>query len=332
MVRRILVTGGAGYIGSHACKRLHQAGYEPIVLDNLSTGHRWAVRWGPLVEGDIADKALVRSVLREHRIGAILHFAAVASVAESMVKPTKYFLNNVGGSLVLFHEAIEARVKHIILSSTCATYGIPVDNAIHEDSPQSPVSPYGESKLFVEKALRWLEQVHGATWASLRYFNGAGADPEGDLGEVHDPETHLIPLVIDAALGAGGPVNVYGTDYPTPDGTAIRDYVHVSDLADAHVAALRYLQDGGASRAFNLGSGQGSSVLEVIRAVEQIGGASVPYKRAARRPGDPARLVASARRASEILGWSPQHSTLPTIVSTAWSWHSRMADRAAAAV
>ena len=331
-MKSILVTGGAGYIGSHTAKALARAGYTPVVLDNLSTGHRWAVKWGPLVKGDVADRALVRRTLENYRIEAVLHFAANASVAESMEHPRKYLYNNVAGSLELLEAMHEAGVRHIVFSSTCATYGIPADIPIPENAPQAPVNPYGESKLFIERALEWYGRSYDFSWAVLRYFNAAGADPEGELGEEHNPETHLIPLVIQAALGRRPVVDVMGTGYATPDGTAIRDYIHVSDLAAAHLSAIKYLQCGGESAAFNLGTSRGYSVREVIGAVERLAGWRVAARSCPPRPGDPPILVARTERAKTELGWKPRYINLDAIVRTAWNWHvARAAGRTAAA-
>lgn len=318
----VLVTGGAGYIGSHTAKTLARAGFQPVVLDDLSTGHRWAVRWGPLIEADLGDRAAVRAALQGYGIRAVIHFAARAYVGESMRDPRGYFRNNVVHSLELLDAMLDAGVDVIVFSSSCATYGLPEVLPITEDHPQRPLSPYGESKLVVERALHWYGHAYGLRWLALRYFNAAGADPEGELGEVHHPETHLIPRAILAVLGRVGPLEVYGTDYPTPDRTAIRDYVHVTDLADAHVLGLRYLLDGGGSMALNLGTGCGHSVREVVAAVERVGGGPVPLREAPRRPGDPPALVADARRAREVLGWQPRYSELDAIVETAWRWHA----------
>jgi UDP-arabinose 4-epimerase len=324
-MKTILVTGGAGYIGSHTAKALAQSGYRPIALDNLSTGHRWAVKWGPLLEGDLADRELVLRALVENGVDAVIHFAASAEVAESMADPYKYFRNNVVNSMCLLEAMHEAGVRHIVFSSTCATYGVPTRVPISETDPQIPANPYGESKLFVERALDWHGRLNGLHWVALRYFNAAGADPDGQLGEVHNPESHLIPLVIRAALGECPPVRILGTDYPTPDGTAIRDYVHVSDLAAAHVQALDYMWNGGASSAFNLGTGKGHSVREVVAAVAKVSGSPVPFEEVERRPGDPAILVADTRRAKRALGWKPTQSALGSIVRTAWDWHTQIA-------
>ena len=320
-MQAVLVTGGAGYIGSHTCKALAQAGFTPVTLDNLVYGHRRAVKWGPFVEGDLADRALLEQVMREHSVQAVIHFAAYAYVGESMQQPGKYFANNVVNTLNLLDAMRNVGVQRVVFSSTCATYGLPERVPIDERHPQQPVNPYGESKLFVERALKWYQLAHGLNWAALRYFNAAGADADGELGEDHTPETHLIPLIIEAALGARAYVEVFGSDYPTADGTAIRDYIHVTDLADAHVRALRYLFAGGESMALNLGTGRGYSVREVISAVERVSGRAVPTRDAPRRPGDPPELVANASLAGQQLGWYPQHSSLENIARTAWLWH-----------
>ena len=321
-MKNVLVTGGAGYIGSHATKTLSERGFRPVVLDNLSLGHRWAVRHDLLVNGDLSDADMIRQVLRDYSIDAVLHFAAHAYVGESMTVPERYFRNNVANTLNLLEAMLECKVRHIVFSSTCATYGIPQSLPISESHPQNPVNPYGESKLFVEKALHWNGVAHGLGWVALRYFNAAGADPEGELGEDHTRETHLIPLAIQAALGQRPSIEIFGTQYPTPDGTAIRDYTHVTDLAHAHVLALKYLVDGGDSGAFNLGTGKGHSVREVIKCVEQVAGRSVPAIERDSRPGDPPILVADATRAARILGWHPEYTELEPIVRTACSWHA----------
>jgi UDP-glucose-4-epimerase GalE len=319
---RILVTGGAGYIGSHTARSLEREGCGCVVLDDLSTGQVGAVRPDALVEGDIADTALLRRVVEEHDIAAVIHFAASAYVDESMSQPAKYFHNNVVKSLAMLDTMLDCGVRDIVFSSSCAVYGHPRNGSIAEDHPQEPINPYGESKLFIEKVLQWYGRCKGLRWVALRYFNAAGADPDGEGGEMHDPETHLVPLVIEAALGLRTSVNVFGTDYPTPDGTAVRDYVHVTDLAEAHLLALRYLRAGGLSRAFNLGAGKGRSVREVIAAVERAGGRRLRVNEMPRRPGDPAFLVADARRARQVLGWTPRYSDLDTIVETAWNWRA----------
>ena len=323
--KTILVTGGAGYIGSHACKTLARAGYRPIVYDNLSRGHREAVRWGPLVEGDIADRAKVAAALDQHRASAVMHFAAYAYVGESVGDPARYYCNNLLGTLSLLAAMRETGVDQIVFSSTCATYGTPAGIPIRETAPQQPVNPYGETKLAIERALYWYEQAYGIRSVSLRYFNAAGADPDGEIGELHEPETHLVPLVLQTALGQRSHIDVYGTDYPTPDGTAIRDYIHVQDLAAAHLRALEHLGAGAARVALNLGTGRGHSVREVVRVAEAISGRRVTCRDTARRPGDPPVLVADASLAGDLLGWRAQMSDLETIVRTALTWHNRSA-------
>jgi UDP-glucose-4-epimerase GalE len=320
-LKSVLVTGGAGYIGSQTAKALAHAGYQPIVIDNLSAGHGWAVKWGPLIEGNIGDSQLLRWVVEEHRIEAVVHLAACALVGESMTNPSKYFHNNVVNSLAMLDVFVETGVQNVVFSSTCATYGIPTRLPLEESHPQAPVNPYGESKLFVEKMLHWYGEAHGLRSVCLRYFNAAGADPEGELGEDHDPETHLIPLVILAALGQKPELKIFGTDYPTSDGTAVRDYIHVADLSAAHVAAIRYLLNGGESVALNLGTGRGNSVREVVETVEKVSALPVPRVENPRRAGDPATLVAKASRAREVLGWTPRFTKLEEIVNSAWRWH-----------
>ena len=322
--RHVLVTGGAGYIGSHTAKALAARGFIPVTYDSLVHGHRWAVQWGPFVEGDSRDRTKLIDTMRQFEIAAVLHFAAFAYVGESMASPERYFGNNVAGSLTLFDAMLETGVRPVVFSSSCTVYGTPDSMPIAEDTPQSPVNPYGESKRMVERVLHWYATAHPLTWVALRYFNAAGADPEGQLGEAHSPETHLIPLVLDAALG-GKTVEVYGDDYPTRDGTCVRDYIHVSDLADAHVRAVDYLMSGGAPVALNLGTGIGHTVSEVIRAAQTVSGREVAYRVSRRRPGDPAVLVADARLAGKVLDWHPKYSSLETIISTAWKWHSEHA-------
>jgi len=317
---RVLVTGGAGYIGSHTAKALAKAGHEVVVLDNFSAGHRWAVKWGPCVEGDLSDPAVAKAALKAYGIDAVMHFAASIQVGESVRDPKKYFWNNVVNTLRLLDAMIEAGVAHIVFSSSAAVYGNPEKVPIPEEHPTRPVSPYGDTKLMMERALEHYGAAYGVRWMALRYFNAAGADPEGELGEEHDPETHLIPLVIRAALGRSLHVEVFGTDYPTPDGTAIRDYIHVADLAGAHVKALEYLARGGESRALNLGTGQGHTVRQVIAAVAKLRGGAVPTRDAPRRAGDPPALVADPTKATELLNWKPRCSDLATIVESAWKW------------
>ena len=323
MPQSILVTGGAGYVGSHACKALAAAGYQPVVYDNLSRGHRAAVRWGPLVVGDLADTSALVTAMRQHSVAAVMHFAAFAYVGESVSEPDLYYHNNVVGTLALLGAMREAAVKTIVFSSTCAVYGVPEILPIRETTPKAPLNPYGETKWTIERALHWFSGAYGLRYAALRYFNAAGADVDGEIGEDHEPETHLIPLVLRAALGRGKPIDIFGTDYATPDGTAIRDYIHVDDLADAHVRALAYLAAGGDSVALNLGTGSGHSVREVIAAVGRISGRAVPHRETARRPGDPPELVADPAMARTLLGWQPQVSDLDTIISTALAWERR---------
>jgi UDP-arabinose 4-epimerase len=322
----ILVTGGAGFIGSHVCKALARAGYHPVTYDNLCQGHRSAVQWGPLVEGDISDRSLIESTLREYDIAAVMHFAAFAYVGDSMHRPEIYFHNNVVNSMTLLEAMRTLQVSKIVFSSSCATYGISDALPITEDTPQRPVNPYGESKLMVERALHWYGQAHDLKSVALRYFNASGADPEGEIGEDHVPETHLIPLILEATLGRRAVIEIYGTDYPTADGTAVRDYTHVGDLAEAHVDALRYLLEGrhhDSSIALNVGTGRGYSVRQVIAAVERVTGRRVPSRELARRSGDPAILVADPNRAAQVLGWRASRSDIETIISTAWAWHTR---------
>ncbi len=315
----ILVTGGAGYIGSHACKALAIAGFAPVSYDNLVYGHREAVRWGPLEEGDILDLSRLQAVFDRYCPAAVMHFAAFAYVGESVSEPVKYYRNNVSGAVNLIGLSAE-RGLPFVFSSTCATYGIPERVPISEATPQVPINPYGASKWMVERVLADTAAVSPMRYAALRYFNAAGADAESEIGERHDPETHLIPLAIQAAMRKGPPLSIFGTDYPTPDGTAIRDYIHVTDLAEAHVLALRDLLAGGDSMALNLGTGAGHSVRQVVETVEAVAGKEVPVRLAPRRVGDPPELVADPSRAFERLGWRARHSGLENIVETAWRW------------
>jgi UDP-arabinose 4-epimerase len=316
---RVLVAGGAGYIGSHTCKALAQAGHMPIVYDNLRTGHVWAVKWGPLEQGDLNDPAALGDVIRRHRPEAVINFAAMAYVGESMREPTLYYRANVAGMITLLETMRAHDVGSIVFSSTCATYGEPPRLPIVETMAQNPINTYGRSKRMAEEILRDACAAHGLGAIALRYFNAAGADPDGDLGEEHDPEPHLIPLVLQTALGTRPRISIFGTDYETPDGTCIRDYIHVSDLASAHVAALSACQPGRFS-AYNLGTGQGVSINEVIARAREITGRAIPTQAEARRPGDPPVLVADASLARTVLKWSPRHSDLPNIITNAWSW------------
>jgi len=318
----VLVTGGAGYIGSHTAKALRQAGHTPVVFDSLEYGHDWAVQWGPLERGDLGDRARLREVMERHAVEAVVHFAAYIQVGESVKLPAKYYRNNFLNTLNLLETMVEVGVRDIIFSSTAATYGMPEQSPIPETEKQLPINPYGESKLFVERALRSFEAAHGLRWMVFRYFNAAGADPDGQIGEDHAPETHLIPLIIQAAMGVRPSIQIFGTDYATKDGTCVRDYIHVLDLASAHVMAVDYLRRGGPPAALNLGTGQGYTVREVIDVVERVSGRRVPVVEGARRDGDAETLVADARRAAEVLGWQARHSSLEEIVRTAWAWHA----------
>jgi len=317
---RILVTGGAGYVGSHCLRALIAAGHEAVVYDNLSRGHKKAVPAGLLVEGDLTDEAKLAAVLKERKIEAVMHFAALALVGESVEKPDLYYRNNVVGSFHLLEAMREAGVGKIVFSSTTATYGTPEKMPIAETTPQQPINPYGFSKLVVERMLDDYADAHGFGFAALRYFNAAGAAPDGKIGEDHTPESHLIPIVLQVALGQRESIGIFGDDYPTSDGTCIRDYVHVDDLASAHLAALDRLQLGKSIKV-NLGTGRGYSVREVINACRKITGHKIPEKKAPRRPGDPPELIADSRLARKLLDWSPKYETVESIVETAWRWH-----------
>ncbi|HKE25624.1 MAG TPA: UDP-glucose 4-epimerase GalE [Bryobacteraceae bacterium] len=317
--KRILVTGGAGYIGSHTVRLLLEQGYEVAVVDNLSRGYKQAVPGKLLYEIDIADTAALGEVMRQTRPEAVVHFAAFIAVGESMVEPERYFANNTGGSLSLLTAMVRNGVRHIVFSSTAAVYGNPDVVPVPESAPIQPVNPYGESKVMVETLLRWFDRIHHLTSVCLRYFNASGADPEGRLGERHVPETHLIPLLLRAVL-TGNPVTLFGDDYDTPDGTCIRDYIHVDDLAQAHILALEHLMGGGRSAQFNVGTGVGHSVLETIRAVEEVTGKKVPYTVGPRRGGDPSRLVAASDNLRAAFGWEPKYADLRTIVEHAWNF------------
>ncbi|MBK8977003.1 MAG: UDP-glucose 4-epimerase GalE [Planctomycetes bacterium] len=320
----ILVSGGAGYIGSHTVLTLRERGREVLVLDDLSEGHEAALLGAPLARGSMLDRDFVRGVFADHDISAVFHFAARCYVGESVQNPGLYYRHNVLGTLNLLDALVEQGVKRFVLSSTCATYGEPARIPITEDLPQDPINPYGATKLVDEWMLRDFHRAHGLESVALRYFNAAGADPGGRIGEDHEPETHLIPLVIHAAMGKRDRLTVFGDDYDTPDGTCIRDYVHVTDLAEAHVLALEAMERAPGTigvSAYNLGNEAGTSVLEVIRAVEEVTGLKVPYTVGARRAGDPPRLVGSSARVREALGWKPRFGDIRTIVETAWRWH-----------
>jgi UDP-arabinose 4-epimerase len=320
----VLVIGGAGYIGSHAARALKRAGHDVIIFDNLSTGYEFLAAGFELVKGDVLDKSALAPVLA--RADAIMHFAAHAYVGESVTNPRKYFHNNVEGGLSLLNAALDAGVKKIVFSSTCAVYGEPARVPIEENTPRQPVNPYGVSKMFFEQMLEAYDRAYEFRYVSLRYFNAAGADDSGEIGELHDPETHLIPLALRAAAGMGPALQVFGSDYPTPDGTCVRDYIHVNDLASAHVKALEHLLGGKGSVAMNLGTGTGASVREVIAAVEKVTGKSVPHKLVPRRAGDPPALVANPAKAQSLLNWKAPRG-LQEIVNTAWKWeeHRRVA-------
>ena len=318
----ILVTGGAGYIGSHACKALARAGYTPVTLDNFSTGWRDAVKFGPLVEADLLDRAALDQAFAEYKPKAVMHFAALSQVGESVTDPGKYWRNNVGGSLNLIEAAVSAKCKKFIFSSTCATYGEHDGVLITEETPQTPTNAYGASKLAVEQMLKNFEASHGFKSIMFRYFNVAGADPEGEIGEGHEPETHLIPLAIRAAMGLRRPLKIHGTDYATPDGTCIRDYVHVTDLVEAHVLGLKWLQGGKPSRVFNLGSGRGYSVREVVDAVAEAAERALPTLEGPRRAGDCASLVSGSGLAQSELGWRQRHGSLRDMIRHAHAWET----------
>ena len=320
--RKILVTGGAGYIGSHTVRLLLDQGNDVVVVDNLSKGYRHNVPDGRLRVLDLADTAALTALMREHGTEAVIHFAAFIAVGESMREPGRYFTNNVGGSLSLLNAMVDAGVKHIVFSSTAAVYGNPKSSPILETFPIQPVNPYGESKVMVEKILRWFDEIHHLTSVCLRYFNASGADPEGRLGEEHEPETHLIPLLF-RAVQTGKPVTIFGTDYDTPDGTCIRDYIHVNDLAQAHILAVEHLAKGGPSEQFNVGTGTGHTVMEMVRAVEHVTGKKVPYTVGPRREGDPPSLVAASDKLRSKLGWSPQYADVNTIVQHAWNFANK---------
>jgi UDP-arabinose 4-epimerase len=319
-MQTVLVTGGAGFIGSHTCKALARAGYLPVTFDNFEKGHQWAVRWGPAEIGDVRSEADLQRAFEKWKPWAVVHFAAHAYVGESSADPLKYYDTNIGGSAKVLRACTLFGCQRVVFSSSCATYGVPVRLPLTEEHAQMPTNPYGYTKLVVERLLREVEEAHGVKHVALRYFNAAGADPEGELGESHDPETHLIPLAIFAALGRQPAINVFGTDYPTNDGTCIRDYVHVSDLADAHVAALGWLREEKASTSFNLGNGRGFSVREVVQMTEQITGLTVKVEVSPRRVGDPPVLVSDSARARALLEWSPKFPYLDEQIAHAWKW------------
>lgn len=318
----ILVTGGAGYIGSHCVAALVDRGADVVVIDNLSKGHRSALKGGRLYVGNVADKVFLRSVFEQEHIDAVIHFAAFSLVGESMAVPEQYFRNNVTAGLSMIEVMIEFHVPYLVFSSTAATFGEPERIPIEEDDRQLPTNPYGESKLMVEHMLKWCDRAHGLKYCALRYFNVAGARPDGSIGEDHRPESHLIPLILQVAQGKRDKLSLFGTDYPTPDGTCIRDYIHVDDLIEAHILALNYLRTENRSAAFNLGNGQGFSNREIIDAARRVTGHPIPVSEEPRRAGDPAVLIASSQKASKLLHWQPQYTDIETIIATAWKWHS----------
>ncbi len=320
----VLVLGGAGYIGSHTVDRLVEAGKDVVVVDSLVTGHLAAVRKeAKFYQGDLADKDFMRKVFTENPdIDAVIHFAAFSLVAESMKDPLKYFDNNTAGMVKLLEVMNEFDIKYIVFSSTAATYGIPEKMPIYEDDPQLPINPYGESKLMMEKIMRWADKAYGIKFVALRYFNVAGAKPDGSIGEDHHPETHLLPIVLQVAMGEREKLQIFGDDYNTPDGTNVRDYVHPFDLADAHILAVDYLRNGNESSAFNLGSSTGFSNLEIVKAAREVTGKEIPAEIAARRGGDPDTLIAASEKARKVLGWKPEFDDIHKIIETAWKWHT----------
>ena len=322
----VLVVGGAGYIGSHACKALSQAGYQPVTLDTLGRGHRELVKWGPLEQGDCGSRSRLDELFLKYEFEAVMHFAAFAEVGESGRDPSIYYHNNIEATRTLLDAMRAHGINRFIFSSTCATYGTPDKMPMTEQTPQAPINPYGRSKLVVEWMLRDFAAAYGLNWTALRYFNACGGDPDGETGECHQPESHLIPRALMAVTGEVPELGLFGTDYPTPDGTCIRDYIHVTDLAAAHVAAMARLSAGGASDAFNLGTGTGVSVRQVVDAIEQVTARKVPLRVEPRRPGDPPVLVADPALAREALGFAPTHSDIATIVATAWRWHRTWRD------
>ena len=319
----ILVAGGAGYIGSHMVKNLVEHGEDVVVADNLSTGHRDAINpQAKFYEGDIRDRKFLDQIFENEDITAVVHFAAFSIVPESMSKPLKYFDNNTGGMITLLEAMHDHGIKYIVFSSTAATYGVPEHMPIKETDPQKPINPYGESKLMMETIMRWADQAYGIKYVPLRYFNVAGAKPDGSIGEDHGPETHLLPIVLQVAQGKREKISIFGDDYQTPDGTNVRDYVHPFDLADAHLLAVEYLRKGNESTAFNLGSSTGFSNLQILEAARKVTGKEIPAEKAGRRPGDPDTLIASSEKARTVLGWKPQFDNVEKIIESAWVWHS----------
>ncbi len=326
-MKKILVTGGAGYIGSHAVKLLRQQGYSVLVLDNLVYGHPECTLGAELIVGDIGDEKLLAEIFAHHDIEAVMHFSAYCYVGESVTDPAKYYQNNVAATLSLLRSMVKANIRNFVFSSTCATYGNPLQIPIPEDHSQNPINPYGATKLMVERILQDFDHAYGLKSIVFRYFNAAGADPEGEIGEWHEPETHIIPLVLDAAIGHRESVKIFGTDYPTPDGTCIRDYIHVNDLADAHIRGLEFLHSQRKSEAFNLGNGLGFSVKEVIQTAEKVTGKKIKAIEIERRPGDPPALIGSAEKAARLLDWKPRFPGIEIITETAWRWHQKLRSR-----
>jgi len=324
MKAKILIAGGAGYIGSHVVKMLNQRGYETLVIDNLSTGHREFLKWGDWVIGDIGDVELLDSVFQKYPIEAVMHFSAYSLVGESVNHPQKYYENNTAKTLSLLGSMLNYDIKKFIFSSTCATYGLPQTIPITEELPQNPINPYGMSKLMVEKILQDFTSAYDLRFVSLRYFNAAGADLDSEIGEWHESESHLIPLVLDAALGRREKIQIFGTKYPTPDGTCIRDYIHVNDLAGAHILALEYLLNGGESDSFNLGNGNGYSVREVIETAKRVTGRNIFYEEVDNRPGDPPILIGDSNKIRKQLNWNPEYAELDIIIESAWKWHKKL--------
>lgn len=322
MKQAILVAGGAGYIGAQTCKALYLSGYLPVTLDSLVTGYESAVKWGPLIKADLRDRAAILQAIDTYGIKSAIHFAAFSQVGESTRDPAKYYDNNVSAATAFVSTLVEGGVESLVFSSTAAAYGLPQITPIPETHPLLPINPYGASKIAFEGALHWMAQAHPLKYTVLRYFNAAGADPDGEIGESHDPETHLIPLICKAAMGKGQPLTVYGTDYDTPDGTAIRDYIHVVDLAEAHVLAVQRLADGGDNQIFNLGTGQGVTVLDVIKTAEKVLGMPVPHSFGPRRAGDPQSLVADVSKVMGAMNWRPQYSDLETLITSAAHWQA----------
>ena len=318
----ILVTGGAGYIGSHTVRELRERGMDVVVYDNLSTGHIQSIGDTPFVKGDLFDVELLRKTFREYGVDSVIHFAAYSLVGESMVNPAKYYHNNVAGTLALLDAMLAENVKYLVFSSSAATYGDCGDGLITENSPQNPTSVYGQTKLMMEQFMQDYDKAYGMKYVALRYFNAAGAHASGEIGEAHNPESHLIPLILQVSNGKREQINIFGDDYPTHDGTCIRDYIHITDLADAHIKALEYLKNGGKSTYYNLGNGNGFSVKEVIDTVEKVLGQPIKKQIVERRPGDPASLVASSEKIQRELGWKPKYDTLDSVVASAWKWHS----------